>query len=147
MKITTFYLLLLWTHLSFSQEFEVKENSGLNKLERITSIETYMVKMDSTVKALQAELKKSEDPKKLLKLIDELTKSQDQLKKEVEGLRTTELAQLKKDIEFVDQEKVEKLIDKFIKYQEDTDKRIKLLEESLKEINGQLKRVDSPFKN
>ncbi|PIK15899.1 hypothetical protein [Halobacteriovorax sp. JY17] len=133
--------------MSFSQEFEVKENSGLNKLERITSIETYMVKMDSTVKALQAELKKSEDPKKLLKLIDELTKSQEQLKKEVEGLRTTELAQLKKDIEFVDQEKVEKLIDKFVKYQEDTDKRIKLLEESLKEINGQLKRVDSPFKN
>lgn len=147
MKIINICFAILVTGVSLGQEFELKENSGLNKLDRINSIERHIISVDKTIKDIKKNLNDKPDLKGFKKLMEELSKSQKAIKSDIDSLRTDELTQLKKDIQFIDEEKVEKLIDKFLKYQEDSDKRIKLLEESLKEINGQLKRVDSPYKN
>ncbi len=135
----------MWS--SIGQEFEVKENSGLNKLERINSIEKHIVSVDKTIQDLKKHLDDRPDFKGLKNLIEDLSITQKLIKSDVDSLRSEDISQLKKDIEFIDQQKVEKLVEKFIKYQEDSEKRIKLLEESLKEINEQIKRVDSPIKN
>lgn len=133
--------------LSFGQEFQVKENAGYNKLERINSIESHIVKVDQNLKSLEKTIKDLKGRDSATKIIKEIQENQKKIQNDLNSLRSEELAQLKRDIEFVDQEKVEKLIDKFVEYQENTNKRIKLLEDSLKEIDGQLKRVDSPVKN
>ncbi len=133
--------------LSFGQEFQVKENAGYNKLERINSIESHIVKVDQNLKSLEKTIKDLKGRDSATKIIKEIQENQKKIQSDLNSLRSEELAQLKRDIEFVDQEKVEKLIDKFVEYQENTNKRIKLLEDSLKEIDGQLKRVDSPVKN
>ncbi|GEM_PF-3937373 len=146
MKILKICCAILITGVSLGQGFEPKQNSGQNKLERINSIERHIVSVDKTIQDLKKLISDKPDLKGFKKLIEDLSKTQKSIKSDIDSLRTEELTQLKKDIEFIDQEKVEKLIDKFVKYQEDSDKRLKLLEESLKEINGQLKSVDSPIK-
>ncbi|CBW26770.1 hypothetical protein BMS_1955 [Halobacteriovorax marinus SJ] len=142
-----FIILFLVVQLSFGQEFQVKENAGYNKLERINSIESHIVKVDQNLKSLEKTIKDLKGRDSATKIIKEIQENQKKIQNDLNSLRSEELAQLKRDIEFVDQEKVEKLIDKFVEYQENTNKRIKLLEDSLKEIDGQLKRVDSPVKN
>ncbi|WP_417336407.1 hypothetical protein [Halobacteriovorax marinus] len=142
-----FIILFLVVQLSFGQEFQVKENAGYNKLERINSIESHIVKVDQNLKSLEKTIKDLKGRDSATKIIKEIQENQKKIQSDLNSLRSEELAQLKRDIEFVDQEKVEKLIDKFVEYQENTNKRIKLLEDSLKEIDGQLKRVDSPVKN
>jgi len=146
LKILKICCAILITGVSLGQGFEPKQNSGQNKLERINSIERHIVSVDKTIQDLKKLISDKPDLKGFKKLIEDLSKTQKSIKSDIDSLRTEELTQLKKDIEFIDQEKVEKLIDKFVKYQEDSDKRLKLLEESLKEINGQLKSVDSPIK-
>ncbi|ATH08113.1 hypothetical protein BIY24_09170 [Halobacteriovorax marinus] len=142
-----FIILFLVVQLSFGQEFQVKENAGYNKLERINSIESHIVKVDQNLKSLEKTIKDLKGRDSATKIIKEIQENQKKIQSDLNSLKSEELAQLKRDIEFVDQEKVEKLIDKFVEYQENTNKRIKLLEDSLKEIDGQLKRVDSPVKN
>lgn len=144
MKVIIYFSVLLFSGNVFAQGFEVKENSGLNKLERINSIETYMVKMESSLNSLKKELTKTEKSKDYSKVFEELKASQEKIKEDIESLKTGELTQLKKDINFLDQEKVEKLIDKFVKYEEKTEKRIKFLEATIKDIYGQLNTVATP---
>ena len=115
MKYIVSYLVISLFSNSLAQGFEAKENSGLNKLERINSVETYMVKMDATIKTMKSELKNLQGPSKLKELVDSLSRNQESLKNEIEQIRTVDISQLQSDIEFVDKEKVEKLIDKFLK--------------------------------
>jgi organic radical activating enzyme len=129
---------------SLADEFKVKENEGLSKLERINSLESYILKMESAIGLLSGEVAKIDTSEKLSKSIEELSSSHKKIKKELETLRTSEISQLRKDLEFVDQQKVEKLIDKVVKYQEDTDKRIKFLEDSLKEVHSKVNTVSTP---
>lgn len=126
--------------------FKPGDNSGKNKLERIESVEKHLVKMDSLFKDLKEKVEKSNGNKDLVKKVDEITKNQKKILNDIQVIKNDEISRLKKKVEFIDNQKVEKLIEKFNLYINKTDNKLKILQESLKEIDEQLKTVDSPLR-
>ncbi|OUR97809.1 hypothetical protein A9Q84_06305 [Halobacteriovorax marinus] len=126
--------------------FKLGDNSGKNKLERIESLEKHLVQMNTMLRELKQNVDNSGKDKDLKKKVDDLTQKQKQILVDVEDLKSNQVPNLKKKVEFIDVEKVEKIIEKFNLYKEETDKKLKVLQDSLKEIDEQLKSVGSPIK-
>ena len=92
------------------------------------------------------ELEKQTDGTKLTEQILALEKGQKSLTEEFANFRNDEFKRLQLKVDFVDKEKVEKIIDRFNLYKSDTDRKINILKESIKELEALVKTVDSPYK-
>jgi hypothetical protein len=122
------------------------DNSGENKLERIDRMEKYLNSMSSILKDVKSSMDKNKGSAKILEKLTKLEENQKSLKENFEQFKTNEFKRLELKVKFIDDEKVEKLIDRFNLYKSDTDRKIDVLKESIKEIEALVKTVQSPYK-
>jgi archaellum component FlaC len=144
-------ILILFTTLS-TLAFDVPppyksgDNTGENKLDRLERMEKYIGKFSSILSEVKSKLEKQSDGDKVLEKLKMLEETQKSLSEELNNFKENDFKRLKLKVDFVDKEKVEKLIDRFNLYKSDTDRKINVLKESIKEIEALVKTVDSPYK-
>ena len=146
------YILLLFLVTFNTWSFEVPkpyesgDNSGENKRDRLDRMEKYIGNFSSILSEIKTKLEKQTDGTKLTEQILALEKGQKSLTEEFANFRNDEFKRLQLKVDFVDKEKVEKIIDRFNLYKSDTDRKINILKESIKELEALVKTVDSPYK-
>lgn len=122
------------------------DNSGENKLERIDRMEVYLNSMSGVLNEIKTSMKSSKENTELMEKIAKLETDQKALKENFEDFKMNEFKRLDLKVKFIDKEKVEKIIDRFNVYKSDTDRKIDILKESIKEIEALVKTVQSPYK-
>ena len=147
-KLLLVTILLIQSSWSFEvpPPYKGGEN-GVNKLERIDRIEKYLTSMTSVLKDIKSSMKSSKADSELLEKLTKLETDQKALKEKFDDFKSDEFKKLDLKVKFIDKEKVEKLIERFNLYKSDTDRKIDVLKESLKEIEALVKTVQSPYKN
>lgn len=126
--------------------YESGANSGENKLDRLDRVESYLNSMSSILGEIKTKLNDKESGGKLLEKLKEVEEGQKQLADEFKSFKDDEFKKLELRVDFIDKDKVEKIIDRFNLYKSDTDKKISILQESIKELEALVRTVDSPYK-
>ena len=121
-------------------------NSGENKLDRLDRVEGYLNSMSSILSEIKTKLNDKESGGKLMEKLKEIEEGQKQLSDEFKGFKENEFKKLELRVDFIDKDKVEKIIDRFNLYKSETDRKIGVLTESIKELEALVRTVDSPYK-
>ncbi|WP_127717628.1 hypothetical protein [Halobacteriovorax sp. HLS] len=126
--------------------YESGANSGENKLDRLDRVESYLNSMSSILGEIKTKLNDKESGGKLMEKLKEVEEGQKQLADEFKSFKQDEFKKLELRVDFIDKDKVEKIIDRFNLYKSDTDRKISVLKESIKELEALVRTVDSPYK-